>query len=89
VIGREDELYADDLLAAGVNLIRPERFARDGVRVRAMTRYRSPLNLATATLTGDSLRLRFESPERAIAPGQLVALYDAETPEVLGSATIV
>ena len=89
VIGREDELFAFGLVARDVNLIRPERFAAP-LRVRAMTRYRSPLNLATATLEADGtiLRLAFEAPERAIAPGQLVALYALESNEVLGAATI-
>jgi tRNA-specific 2-thiouridylase len=90
VIGREDELASYALVAEDVNLIRPERFAAPDAPVHAMTRYRSPLNAATATYdaaTGE-LHLRFEAPERAIAPGQLVALYDARTNEVLASATI-
>ncbi len=89
VIGREEELFAFGLIARDVNLIRPERFARP-VRVRAMTRYRSPLNVATAThdARDGALRLAFEEPERAIAPGQLVALYELESDEVLGAATI-
>lgn len=90
VIGREDELFAHALVADAVNLIRPERFADGPLRVRAMTRYRSPLNAAVATLARDAatLRLDFESPERAVAPGQLVVLYD-ESSEVLGAATIL
>jgi tRNA-specific 2-thiouridylase len=89
VIGREDELDAYGLVADELNLIRPERFAGP-VRVRAMTRYRAPLNAALATIdqTANELELRFEGPERAIAPGQLVALYDERGEEVLGSATI-
>jgi tRNA-specific 2-thiouridylase len=90
VIGREDELASYTLVAEDVNLIRPERFATGDAPVHAMTRYRSPLNAATAAYdaaTGE-LRLRFAQPERAIAPGQLVALYDAQTNEVLASATI-
>jgi tRNA U34 2-thiouridine synthase MnmA/TrmU len=73
-----------------VNLIRPERFAEPLASVRAMTRYRSPLNAARATYdsANGELRLQFETPERAIAPGQLVALYDSNTNEVLASATI-
>jgi tRNA-specific 2-thiouridylase len=90
VIGREDELLSGALVAGEVNLIRPERFADGATRVRAMTRYRSPLNFARATLDpdGTSLHLRFEQPERAIAPGQLVALFDERDDEVLGAATI-
>jgi tRNA-specific 2-thiouridylase len=90
VIGREDELAAFGLHADEVNCIRPERFANGPVRVRAMTRYRAPLGFARATLSPERgrLELRFELPERAVAPGQLVALYDEATDEVLGGATI-
>jgi tRNA-specific 2-thiouridylase len=91
VIGREEELDSFALLAEELNLIRPERFAAGPVRIRAMTRYRAPFNaaLAEADLGRGTLRLTFEGPERAIAPGQLVALYDEATDEVLGAATIV
>ncbi len=89
VIGREEELYANALRADELNLIRPERFAGGGVRVQAMTRYRAPLNFARASIEpGGTIRLDFEQPERAIAPGQLVALYDEDGGEVLGAATI-
>jgi tRNA-specific 2-thiouridylase len=91
VIGREAELDAYGLEAEELNLIRPERFAAGPLRVRAMTRYRAPLNLALAEVEPGARRLRltFESPERAIAPGQLVALYDERSDEVLAAATIV
>ncbi|MBD5657772.1 MAG: tRNA 2-thiouridine(34) synthase MnmA, partial [Candidatus Eremiobacteraeota bacterium] len=91
VIGREDELDSFGLVANEVNLIRPERFAAGSVRVRAMTRYRAPLGFALAVhdARNGELALDFERPERAIAPGQLVALYDALTDEVLGGATIL
>jgi len=90
VIGREDELSSSALVADAVNLIRPERFVGGPLRVRAMTRYRAPLNFAIASYEqgSDELRLRFESPERAVAPGQLVALYDTGSDEVLAAATI-
>jgi tRNA-specific 2-thiouridylase len=89
VIGREDELYSSELSANELNLIRPEYFAQGPVRVRAMTRYRSPLNFAEAVVDGAELRLRFEQPERAIAPGQIVALYDELEDEVLAGARIL
>ena len=53
-----------------------------------MTRYRAPLAPADALLDDDTLRLRFDAPERAVTPGQLVALYDETGAEVLGAATI-
>lgn len=89
VIGREDELATHELLANEVNLIRPERFVEGSARVAAMIRYRAAAAPATATLASDgTLALRFDDAQRAIAPGQLVALFDPEDEEVLGAATI-
>jgi tRNA U34 2-thiouridine synthase MnmA/TrmU len=54
-----------------------------------MVRYRAAPTLGFATICSDgSLRLRFEGTQRAISPGQLVALLDPDTEEVLGAATI-
>jgi tRNA-specific 2-thiouridylase len=89
VIGRDDELGADALIADEVNLIRPERFTAGRAHVLAMTRYRAKLAAATATLHGDdTLHLEFDAPHRAVSPGQLVALFDADGLEVIGAATI-
>jgi tRNA-uridine 2-sulfurtransferase len=88
VIGREDELDTCGLIANEVNLIRPERFAGDRAPVLAMVRYRSTPVRALASVRGDSLELQFEKPVRAVSPGQLVALFDRDTEEVLGAATI-
>jgi tRNA-specific 2-thiouridylase len=91
VVGREDELLSYELVAEDVNLIRPERFGSgDGVPLRAMIRYRSAPAPAVATLCDDGLlRLRFEDAQRAVTPGQLVALLDPTNDEVLGAATIL
>lgn len=89
VIGREDELGVDGLLADELNLVRPERFATGSAHVRAMTRYRATPVDARATIDGDGLlHLSFERPHRGVAPGQLVALLDLDGVEVLGAATI-
>ncbi len=90
VIGRAEELLSSGLVARELNLIRAERFAGGPCAVRAMTRYRAPLGSAVAEVAPDSatLRLLFEVPERAVAPGQLVALYDPSSDEVLAGATI-
>ena len=88
VIGREDELHANGLIAGEVNLIRPERFIRDRAPVLAMVRYRAAPVPALASLHGETLELEFEEPLRAVSPGQLVALFDREGEEVLGAATI-
>jgi tRNA-uridine 2-sulfurtransferase len=88
VIGREDELEANGLTANDVNLIRAERFKNERVPVLAMVRYRSTCVPALASVRGDSLELQFERAQRAVSPGQLVALFDRDTEEVLGAATI-
>lgn len=88
VVGREDELLSRELVANELNLIRPERFTGDETPVRAMIRYRAAPARAFATLCDATLRLRFEEPQRAITPGQLVALLDTTSDEVLGAAAI-
>lgn len=89
VIGREEELLASELDADELNLIRPERFSRAGTPVRAMIRYRAAPAPAFATIgDGHRLRLRFDKAQRAIAPGQLVALLDPDSEEMLAAATI-
>ncbi|MDQ6826132.1 MAG: tRNA 2-thiouridine(34) synthase MnmA, partial [Candidatus Eremiobacteraeota bacterium] len=89
VVGREDELLADRLLAGELNLIRPERFCAERTAVLAMVRYRANLVAASATILSPAcLQLEFQNPQRAVSPGQLVALFDPCGQEVLGAATI-
>jgi tRNA-specific 2-thiouridylase len=89
VIGREDELLAHELEADEVNLIRADRFAAGGaVPVLAMVRYRARPASAHARFDGATLHLTFDEPQRAVTPGQLVAVYDEAGSEVLGAATI-
>ena len=88
VIGREEELAAHALVADEVNLIRPDRFTQPA-RVLGMVRYRSTPAQGEATLRADgTLHLQFDEPQRAVSPGQLVAMFDVQSEEVLGAATI-
>jgi tRNA-specific 2-thiouridylase len=89
VVGREEELLCSELTANDVNLIRPERFGEGDVPVRAMVRYRAAPAAAFAAVRDGELHLRFERAQRAVTPGQLVALLDPATEEVLGAATIL
>jgi tRNA-specific 2-thiouridylase len=89
VVGREDELSSSVVEADARNLIRPERFGGEA-QVRAMIRYRSQPAAAIVRLLGsDGIEIRFDRPQRAVAPGQLVALFDNDGHEVLGAATIL
>lgn len=89
VIGREDELGVDGLIADELSLVRPERFAEQPARVLAMTRYRAQPVAADATIDEHgALHLAFEQTHRGVTPGQLVALLAPDGVEVLGAATI-
>ena len=55
-----------------------------------MIRYRGDARRAQASIDREGLlRVRFGEAQRAVSPGQLVALLDVETDEVLGGATII
>ena len=86
VLSGNDSLFARTLTAGGLNLI--PCAALDGpVRLRARVRYRMAEQPCTVWQTGaDTLRLAFDSPQRAITPGQTVVLYDGDT--VVGGAVI-
>ncbi len=71
-------LMKDYLVATEVNWLaeRPMLPAR----VCASTRYRQPATPATVSLRADgALRVRFDSPQRAITPGQYLCLYDVDS----------
>lgn len=57
------------------------------LQCRAKTRYRQPDQSCSAVRTGpDTLEVVFESPQRAVTPGQYVVFYDGD--RCLGGATI-
>jgi tRNA-specific 2-thiouridylase len=85
VAGGEEELYADALEADDLNwLVDPPR---EPIAVEAQIRYRS--TAAAAELFPGPSRtasVRFDEPQRAIAPGQSVVFYDGD--RLLGGGTI-
>lgn len=85
IVGPEDALYREALVARQVSWVSGEQ-PRDEVRCKARIRYRSPGAEATVWPEGDSVRVRFDEPQRAIAPGQAVVFYDGD--EVVGGGTI-
>ena len=85
VVGRNEELMADGLLADGLTFCSGE--APEGsVSVQARIRYRSEAAPAELRVSGDRAEVRFEHPQRAVTPGQAVVFYDGE--QVLGGGTI-
>jgi tRNA-specific 2-thiouridylase len=60
--------------------------AHEPFRCQARLRYRQPLQDCTVTAQGDGLRVDFDVPQRAVAPGQFAVFYAGE--ECLGGAVI-
>jgi len=85
-LGHDDALFCKSLSAKNINLIACEDLKKP-VRVMVKTRYLQSAQSATAEQTGeDSLRIEFDSPQRAITPGQAVVMYDGDI--VVGGGTI-
>ena len=86
VLSENGGLFARTLEADSLNLIACSRLDSP-VRLRARIRYRMEEQPCTAWQTGeDALRLTFDSPQRAITPGQTVVLYDGDA--VVGGGAI-
>lgn len=86
VVGTAETLYAKTLIARDINFISVPRI--DAPRkVRAKIRYRQPEQPATVwQLDDDTIRVTFDSPQRAITTGQAVVLYDGDN--VVGGGVI-
>jgi len=86
IVGQEDALQSDALTASDASFILGEP-PRDGMHVDVKIRYRSPAAAGTFhALSCDRFSIDFDVPQRAVTPGQIVALYDGE--ELLGGGVI-
>ena len=78
ILGPESQLYSDTLIANDLNLISVPSF-NTPTRLKAKIRYRHQEQWATVTETGeDTLKIVFDTPQRAITKGQAVVLYDGD-----------
>ena len=86
VVGSEADQYAGGLVAAGVNWVSMPPPVRP-IRAQARIRSAHAGSQATVLPSGDDrIEVRFDAPQRAIAPGQAVVLYDDD--RVLGGGFI-
>lgn len=87
VIGEANHLYSKTLTAKDINLIAAEKLDTP-LKCRAKIRYKHPEQPATVyQLDSDTLRIDFDSPQRAVTKGQAVVLYDGDI--VIGGGTIM
>jgi tRNA-specific 2-thiouridylase len=85
-VGAESGLYTKSLIAHDINLI-PFDGLEAPMRVTARIRYRQGEQPAVVSQPDrDTLRVDFDSPQRAVTKGQAVVLYDGDT--VVGGGTI-
>ena len=86
VVGGAVEVQVREIRAHDVNLIADERIEAPRA-VTVKTHYRQRPVAAMVEQTGDDeLRVVFDEPQRAVAPGQAVVLYDGDV--VVGGGTI-
>ena len=81
VLGEPSELDARSILVGGWNAVSAPEPAAGGEPVRGLARIRrghSPQAAAATGLGGGRVRIGFEEPVRAPAPGQAAVLYDGE-----------
>lgn len=76
---RHPSLYADELTANELSWVSQHPPSPLPFRCRAKVRYRQLDQDCTITqIEGDELRVRFDTPQRAIAPGQSVVFYEGD-----------
>ncbi|MDD5093281.1 MAG: tRNA 2-thiouridine(34) synthase MnmA [Dehalococcoidia bacterium] len=86
IVGEEEDLYNDELVASGVNWIALERL-QTKMKVKAKIRYRHPeAEAVIAPLENGQVRVKFKEPQMSITPGQAVVFYDGDI--VVGGGTI-
>ena len=85
IVSQDDsDLFADGLVANSLNWLIDEPCKHD--RVHAVIRYRQIPQPCTVQVEQNELRVAFDQPQRAITPGQYVALYEGE--QCLGGGKI-
>lgn len=86
VLGSNEDLLSREATAVDFNWISGNAL-KDAFRCKAKVRYRQTEQWATVWPLGeDAVRILFDTPQRAITPGQAAVLYDGDT--VLGGGTI-
>lgn len=85
-LGSNDRLFSKTVFVEDANLIAADHL-QDGEQLCARIRYQQKEQPCRVYETGEkSLRVEFLEPQRAVAPGQALVLYDGDT--VVGGGTI-
>lgn len=89
VLGEKGTEFSDSLIADKLNFITFDELTKP-IRVAAKVRYSAREAEATVEPIGDSrAKVTFDSPQRAITPGQAVVFYEIGGDSVIGGGVIV
>jgi tRNA-specific 2-thiouridylase len=77
VLGKNEDLFKRGLIAENINLMTVD-FIDGEAELKAKVRYSHKEQPCTVTQIGDTLKVIFHEPQRAITKGQSVVLYDGD-----------
>jgi tRNA-specific 2-thiouridylase len=86
IVGGAEDVFSDTLYANDLNFM-PFETLTEPMRVMAKIRYAAPQAAATIYPEVDKVKVVFDTPQRAITPGQAVAFYVGDM--LIGGATIL
>lgn len=86
VLGEQGSEFSDTLYAINPNFIPFDKLT-EPIRAFAKVRYSAKPAPCTVSNEGDRIKVVFDTPQRAITPGQAVVMYDGNT--VIGGGTII
>jgi tRNA-specific 2-thiouridylase len=85
-VGPEDRLFSTGLEASGLNLL-VSNISKETIEASIKIRYNyNNIRAQVAFMDDDRIRIRFAEPQKAVAPGQSVVIYNDDL--VLGGAVI-
>lgn len=79
IVGAENELYKDELIVKKINWVSIEKLG-EKLKVKARIRYlHKEDNAIIEPFENDKVKVKFDKPQKAIAPGQFAVFYDNDT----------
>jgi tRNA-uridine 2-sulfurtransferase len=88
VVGSADEVVRMSVVLAGPSLTWVDQPLAPGARAVAQVSAHGRPVPCTVEMEPDGMEVRFDHPQRPVAPGQTVALYDALDPDAVVGAGI-
>ena len=85
IVGEEKELYKSEILVSDINLLLVDEI-KEWMKVSVKTRYSSKVAEAKIIQQGNTIKVVFDEPQRAMTPGQSAVFYIGDI--VLGGGKI-